>query len=439
MRLRKKIGMFFIFSCIIPVIIILMYISNQNIQNIRELNRKEIEKTVDLVGMVANHEIEKGSISLEYLKTSVMENKFGSYKIKKTLYDLYSESSNFRKIFFIDEKTGQIESYPSSTEDMKLKEASWYKNSRRTKSQVSLPYVDEKTGKLFITLTKSVRLSNILLGVVGVEVELTNSLKNIEDGNSFVSLLLLEKTSKQVVYPTDKTLSEGLTEDILKGDIYSEISMVKSYKDKKLGVVDYYTQDLKDTSLVLVGKVNISKDKPLYSKSKVVIYASIAIVVLLCFFSVVILNIIVVEPLGRIKDKIRQGAMGNYGIRIFVDSDDEIGELCSEFNYLMKKINRKMKKMDEGTRLGLTKEDVEADIELDDAVDALSSFENLEDLEENSISIDIDEDEEFKQKQKELVHRTFDEWRSEYYKTIEAKKKKVNEQAEKYQVKNEIE
>ena len=35
----------------------------------------------------------------------------------------------------------------------------------------------------------------------------------------------------------------------------------------------------------------------------------------------------------------------------------------------------------------------------------------------------IEEDENFKKHQRDLIHRTFDEWRTEYFKTLEEKKK----------------
>ena len=52
------------------------------------------------------------------------------------------------------------------------------------------------------------------------------------------------------------------------------------------------------------------------------------------------------------------------------------------------------------------------------------TYENISDLEEEAFDNPIvEEDENFKKNQRDLIHRTFDEWRTEYFKTLEEKKK----------------
>ena len=68
MKLKRKMSLFFIFALIVPVTIMLMILLNQNVTNIREVNKNEVEKTVGLVNKITKQELEKGFISLDYLK-----------------------------------------------------------------------------------------------------------------------------------------------------------------------------------------------------------------------------------------------------------------------------------------------------------------------------------------------------------------------------------
>ena len=52
MKLKRKMSLFFIFALIVPVTIMLMILLNQNVSNIREVNKNEVEKTVGLVNKI---------------------------------------------------------------------------------------------------------------------------------------------------------------------------------------------------------------------------------------------------------------------------------------------------------------------------------------------------------------------------------------------------
>lgn len=427
MRLRKKIGMFFIFSCIVPVIIILLYILNQNAQNIREVNKKEIRKTVGLVNRITRQEVEKGLLALDYLKSTVEDQNIGKYKLQNALYDIDGNFSNLTKVFFVNDSTGEVEAYPSSDQDKNIKSSQWYKEARREKNHISLKYGENNS--VLVTIAQRVNKGNRTIGVVAAELNLNMAFSELSNAH-FSKYTIIDRETKEIVFPKGEILSDNFLSSMSQNIATEEISTVNVFKDPQEGLMNYYREEIKNTNWILVGRTSIGTLKATYSQSQYILYASIGIIILLSIFSVVLLDNIMVEPLVKVKDKMKQASSGNYGIRIFVDSDDEIGELCSEFNYLMKKINRKMKKMDEGTRLGLSKEEVEANVELDEAVDNLTNFNSFtQEVEEDRIEEIVEKDEDFKAKQKELVHRSFDQWRAEYYKTIEEKKKKIAEQA----------
>ncbi len=428
MRLRKKIGMFFIFSCIVPVIIILLYILNQNAQNIRDVNKKEIRKTVGLVNRITRQEIEKGLLALDYLKSTVEDENIGKYKLQNALYDISGNFSNLTKIFFVNDGTGEVEAYPSSDKDKNIKGSEWYREAKREKNYISLKY--DGNNNVLVMIAQRVNKGNRTMGVVAVELNLNMAFSELSNAH-FSKYTIIDRDTREVVFPKGEILSDSFLVSMSENIGTEEISTVNVFKDSQEGLINYYREEIRNTGWILVGRTSIGNLKRIYGQSQYILYASIGIIILLSIFSVVLLDNIMVEPLVKVKDKMKQASSGNYGIRIFVDSDDEIGELCSEFNYLMKKINRKMKKMDEGTRLGLSKEDVTDNIELDEALDNLRNFDLYNGVEEDKIEEIVEKDEDFKAKQKELVHRSFDQWRAEYYKTIEAKKKKIAEQVSK--------
>lgn len=457
MKLRKKIGMFFIFACIVPVGIMLAILLNQNAANIREVNKKEVERTVALVNKIAQQELEKGFISLDYLK-NVSFGQEDSYQTQNALRDIKLNSANFVRAYIIDE-AGEIEVYPKDGKiDGTIRNSEWYKKAKPNKKLI---YAQPKTEDSYIvTVSKGL----VKGGVVAVDIDLKLAFAELEKnkGSSISNYAILDRNTGSIIFPNITDFNAEFINELIVND--SNLGKTGIYKSKDKGNVSYYKEIVEGTDWLLVGEFTVSALKVTYEASRNILLVSLSIIVFLSLFSVFIFESIMVSPLVQVKEKFKQASTGNFGTRIFVDSNDEIGDLASEFNTLMKKISKKVKTIEEGISKGLTKSQIAADVELDEAMSSFESgfaFEKVAPrfdfksneaytkreiqpkvqkreetvfverrLGEETLVEDegfdnpiVEEDENFKKHQRELIHRTFDEWRSEYFKTLEEKKK----------------
>ncbi len=462
MKLKKKIGLFFIFACIVPVAIMLVILLNQNATNIREVNKKEVERTVALVNKMAIQELEKGFISLDYLR-NVSFGGDDTYQTQNALRDIKLNSTNFVRAYIIDEK-GSIEAYPKDGKiGSSIKYSDWYKKSKSIKKLI---YAQPKTEDSYIvTVSKGLPRG----GVVAVDIDLKLVFAELEKNKSISisNYTILDRNTGSVIFPISTDLDIDFINEMIANE--SNLGKTEIYKSRDKGNFSYYKEVIEGTDWILVGQFSISALKVTYEASRNVLIVSLAIIGFLCLFSVLMFESIMVNPLVQVKEKFRQASSGNFGTRIFVDSNDEIGDLASEFNSLMKKISKKVKSIEDGISKGLSKSQINADIELEEATAGLDSFgfekvapkfdfksseayikreprtrtqnqgttrsnlkldsgDLLEETFDNPI---VEEDENFKKYQRELIHRTFGEWRSEYFKTLEAKKSGHNNQVEK--------
>lgn len=459
MKLKKKISMYYIFACIVPVAIMLVILLNQNAVNIRDINKNDIEKTVVLVNKIAKQELEKGFISLDYLKS--VSGQEGQSQIENALYDISRNSPNFVRVYIVDSASNSIDSYPKDGRiNRDVMQSEWYK---KAKSKKKLVYSQPKTEDSYIvTVSKSFMKSGVNSGavVVAVDIDLKLAFAELQRNQtkSISNYTILDRDSGNILFPSTEEMSKEFVDDLIAND--ANLGKIDEYKTKDKGLVSYYKELVEGTEWVLVGTFTQSALKVTYNVSKNILYVSLAIIIFLSFFSVVVFDSMMVNPLVQVKEKFKQASTGNYGTRIFVDSNDEIGDLATEFNSLMKKISRKVKAIEGGVNLGLTKSQIAADIELEEATSIFndgmgfetsvpkydfnaSNIYNRKEIEpkpKEKIAKDIfntdvllenngfddpvvEEDEEFKQHERDLIHRTFDEWRMEYFKTLEEKKK----------------
>ena len=458
MKLKIKMSLFFIFALIVPVTIMLMILLNQNVTNIREVNKNEVEKTVGLVNKITKQELEKGFISLDYLK-NIFLNEEGSYNLNNTLYNIRRNSASFMRVYILNEESGQVEVYPKDGKVNRDSFASeWYKKAR---SQNKLIYPNTGNEKGYVvTVSKSLVKNGKVIGVVAVDIDLELVFAELQNRKSkALSDYVILDNEGGVIFPRKTNLSAEFISELVNNE--SVLGRTETFKNNNKEIVSYYKEKVEGTTWVLAGTSSLSALKVTYNTSRNVLYVSLAIIGFLSIFSVFVFDNIMINPLVQVKEKFRQASTGNFGTRIFVDSNDEIGDLALEFNTLMKKINNKFRTIEEGISQGLTKSQIVADVELEEAMESLDdgiqfetmspkydfnsnnaykkrdtsyrgsnatrmdkTYENISDLEEEAFDNPIvEEDENFKKHQRDLIHRTFDEWRTEYFKTLEEKKK----------------
>ena len=368
MELKRKMSLFFIFALIVPVTIMLMILLNQNVTNIREVNKNEVEKTVGLVNKITKQELEKGFISLDYLK-NIFLNEEGSYNLNNTLYNIRRNSANFMRVYILNEESGQVEVYPKDGKVNRDSFASeWYKKAR---SQNKLIYPNTGNEKGYVvTVSKSLVRNGKVIGVVAVDIDLELVFAELQNRKSkALSDYVILDNEGGVIFPRKTNLSTEFISELVNNE--SVLGRTEIFKNNNKEIVSYYKEKVEGAKWVLAGTSSLSALKVTYNASRNVLYVSLAIIGFLSIFSVFVFDNIMINPLVQVKEKFRQASTGNFGTRIFVDSNDEIGDLALEFNTLMKKINKKFRTIEEGISQGLTKSQIVADVELEEAMESL--------------------------------------------------------------------
>lgn len=246
MKLKKKIGLFFIFACIVPVAIMLVILLNQNATNIREVNKKEVERTVALVNKIAIQELEKGFISLDYLR-NVSFGGDDTYQTQNALRDIKLNSTNFVRAYIIDEK-GSIEVYPKDGKiGSSIKDSDWYK---KAKSSKKLIYAQPKTEDSYIvTVSKGLPRG----GVVAVDIDLKLVFAELEKNKSISisNYTILDRNTGSVIFPISTDLDIDFINEMIANE--SNLGKTEIYKSRDKGNFSYYKEVIEGTDWILVG------------------------------------------------------------------------------------------------------------------------------------------------------------------------------------------
>lgn len=340
MKLKRKMSLFFIFALIVPVAIMLMILLNQNVANIREVNKNEVEKTVALVNKITKQELEKGFISLDYLRNGFL-NVEGSYNLNNTLYNIRRNSANFMRVYILNEENGQVEAYPKDGKiDRNTFSSEWYKKAR-SQSKLIYPNSGDEKGYV-VTVSKSLVRNGKVVGVVAVDIDLELVFAELQNRKSkALSDYAILDSEGGVIFPRTTNLSAEFINELVNNDL--ALGRTETFKNNNKEIMSYYKEQVEGTSWILAGTSSLSALKVTYNASRNILYVSLAIIGFLSIFSVFVFDNIMINPLVQVKEKFKQASTGNFGTRIFVDSNDEIGDLALEFNTLMKKINKKFR------------------------------------------------------------------------------------------------
>ena len=456
MKLKRKISLFFVFALIIPVTGLLFMLLGQNAANIKELNEKEVQKTVALVNTISRQELEKGSVSLDYLRNVFYQE--GAYQLNNALYDIRRNSTNFVRVYVLNELNETATVYPKDGEiSTKTFNTKWYQKARVSNKLI---YSSDKntSGKYIVTVSKSLVSNGKTIGVVAIDIDLGlvfSELQNTRD-KSISQYLIIDSFTNNIIYPEVTTANEELLKELKQE---TNMGRIMFYKDSS-SQYSYYKESVVDTNWILVGMTPLSELKVTYSSSRNILYICIGIAIFVSVFGVIAFDNAMISPLVQVRDKFKQASTGNFGTRIFVDGNDEISDLAQEFNTLMKKINKKVKAVESNNK-NIPQPKIETDVFLEEEtssglefekitlhdfkgvanitrkevssnkepVQKIKKFESLEDMvAEDFDNPIVDGDETFQKHQRDLIHRTFDEWRSEYFKTLEDKKVDAKEE-----------
>jgi methyl-accepting chemotaxis protein len=318
-------------------------ILKQNFSETTQQTVKEVNRGIDnyfrgIEGMLntlaANVNVTELSMNPHYesFTLSLFENFQGGYE---DVLNIYFSQLN-KKITIFPKANIGADFDPTAQE--------WYKNAleKGGKPAYTDPYKDTVTGKLVVTISRTVDYNGQLVGVVAVDIDMEklskalSSIKIGEEGYVFIT----SADGIMITHP-DKTL--------LGTDIATTLSYWAEAKVQKEGITEFvYKDQTKYCSYVtneLMGWKLMSSvpETELLDDTDILQQISVLSAVVLGAIGMVIAVIIgrgITEKIVAIKSVFGKAAEGDLSVKVNFNTKDEFGELATHFNLMMNNIGQ---------------------------------------------------------------------------------------------------
>lgn len=183
--IKTKLTISLIFSTIIPLLImslIIIHETKNNIINNMELSTsriiEEVNKGLDFYFEGATTTLNSLSIN-EHFKDYNKNNK----EIKKLFKDFLEQNKYCKNIYFISQKEDIYIDPLIDYNSIEYKTSSWYQNAINNPDEIKIsePYNDQITQEKIITLSKTINDNGSILGVIGMDISISDLFTNLND------------------------------------------------------------------------------------------------------------------------------------------------------------------------------------------------------------------------------------------------------------------
>ncbi|MBO8158409.1 methyl-accepting chemotaxis protein [Thermosyntropha sp.] len=234
-------------------------------------------------------------------------------------------------------KDGRFYSVPKMLEEnFDPREQTWYKLAMEKPGEVVLtePYHDANTGKMILTLAKTVQDTEGYTGAVAVDISV-DALKNqvFEQNNQNFYTSLLNKEGKILLHSDNKKINQSVAD---------EPWFKKMQKDNKTeGIFTFEDQGKRwvATYAVLTNGwilTNATPEEIAYQSAnklqRLLIIISLLAVVFSLFIGIMVGRNYFVRPLNIIKEAVEKLGQGDLTVSASWDTDDEIGLMARSLN-----------------------------------------------------------------------------------------------------------
>lgn len=204
----------------------------------------------------------------------------------------------------------------------------------------SLPYLDEATGGMVITVSKAVQDNGKLLGVLGVDIQLstlTEKISTSEIGyDGFPVLLDTEGTA--IAHPTSH--GDNLMDRPFIAEMYEEGNERGAihYKEDGIAKANIYSTIPKFGWKIgaFYEEANMYKIASDLQTSMVIAEITMLIVILIALYFVISHT---VKPIIKLKSLMNSVSNGDLTVRSDIKTKDEVGELGNGFNIMVENMN----------------------------------------------------------------------------------------------------
>lgn len=299
---------------------------------------KSVEGNIDM-------KIKNVEDTLEFL---ISDNTFNDNEKLMNDYRLLVESNKeFENIFYYNHDVKNLVMYPDagiSVDEIDISQRDWYVNAVNKKGEfyVSDVYIDILTSSEIVTLSKAVIVDGQLLGVIGIDVNIGDIIKSIENidlgENALVSLL--DKSGVVIAHTNESNIGD---KELLDANVMNEIlenqhGFVDVVEDKSEYRASYNTSELTGWKLILqIPEEELNSTAHTFIK---VILGTIVLVVLCVLFIGTKFARSLGKCIGKIKEGSIRAASGDFSKNIDINSNDELEDLANSFNEMQANISK---------------------------------------------------------------------------------------------------
>ena len=252
-------------------------------------------------------------------------------ELKNFLLNFDSASS----VYFSDKEATIIEPHFDGIIGFDATTRSWYQNSMITPDSVqwSSPYIDESTGEYTITGSIAVKDGDKIIGVMGVDLllsNLTTMISAIELGYSGYPLIV-DSTGTAIVHPTEAG------QDLSGEEYVSSIIASSNDTDKLTTPIDNNEHIIVYSKIPEIGWSigAVYEEAKLNETAKSIQTIILIITVLILVVTFIVLYFFIsrmVKPLYTLGTLMGRVSNGDLTVHIDVKTHDEIGRLAHHFN-----------------------------------------------------------------------------------------------------------
>lgn len=341
-KLKHKLLASYLVVIIIPILVLGVYSYRMAESYLKQQLMLGMKNTVEQISLNLEQTFEKQNNFIDFMVFNPIIKKIMGYElgdiisytkelnenIEPTLWYYTNINMELKEVNFYSEYTGkQIGNFIYSSDQ--VRNLDWYQSAKMS-NQTEWNYDDDV---LFVTHNIMKSNNTTFAGVLYVRLDKDRIFEKLDELNTKSDYgIIITDRNQQVVYSSASSgvEEENVADHIVGADSgqfnigHKEYSLVKSDIERPGWTLYYYTpvkSMIVDTSSILTAMVSI-----------------IVVCILILLLIIWIFTKTLVQPIYKLKKKIRVVEEGDFDILIHSNSKDEIGELTNSFASMVRRI-----------------------------------------------------------------------------------------------------
>ncbi|MHA6252401.1 methyl-accepting chemotaxis protein [Oceanobacillus sp. CAU 1775] len=249
------------------------------------------------------------------------------------------------------EQDGEVIMYPynSGADGLYAIEEEWYQKAVAAEGQIiwDEPFIDEQTGRYFVTAAKAFYVSDGLVGVAAIDIEthaLLQIMNNIAIGDEGYTVTV-DQAGNYITNPVESLIGTNISEENYYQEIQTagERGVIETSVDGEEIIIGFIQNDT--TDWMLGGIIHKSE----FTSKANVILIPIAIaligVIIIALIAAMLISKRIIKPIHKLQTTMKQVEDGDLTAKVEHQRNDEVGELGRSFENMLMQMRHMMKQI----------------------------------------------------------------------------------------------